>query len=161
MRLSSSPSEFAFINNTSGLMNTKAYSVTESQIPEPLQNEFSGCNLCASALPPTVPVQIVYHELPGPDWIRLLVISPGELEDPLNCRLRCFQLSTVAAKYEALSYSWHERTPQRLGGGRYEISVNCATIEVQPNLWYALRRVRLQRQARTLWIDKLWYVYQE
>jgi hypothetical protein len=91
---------------------------------------------------------MLYRPLETATTIRLLDIHPGLPRDALRCTLRHVDVHTVQG-YEAISYVWGE--PMR---SSYVI---CGGIEVNvtPSLLRVLRRVRLQKHFRTVWIDGL------
>jgi hypothetical protein len=68
--------------------------------------------------------------------IRLLEITPSDVEDsPIVCRLHVVSLDEDP-KYTALSYVWGE------GPRKDEIIVNGAILQIMPNLASALQKVR-------------------
>lgn len=86
--------------------------------------------------------------------IRLRVLEPGPFGSPINCRV----IHTVLGSwnqpgYEALSYTWADRS----GDYSYSHMVQCGDqrIPVTKNGEAALRRVRLERETRMIWIDQL------
>jgi len=95
-----------------------------------------------------------YHSrLPSPDFIRLIALLPSlELQDPLEVTLSEVRLDDVSDKensYEALSYVWGART------GSEPIQCDGKVLLVTPNCESALRHLRLNDKARTLWIDAI------
>lgn len=78
------------------------------------------------------------------------------MEDPLVGRLRCYSLNDAKDQYEALSYSWKGSSPTR--DLKCQITCNDISIGIEPNLWFALRRIRLSTRPRMLWIDGIWKV---
>lgn len=46
-----------------------------------------------------------YGPLQDTDVIRLLILHPGDFQDPISCELQHVKLSAMPA-YEALSYMW-------------------------------------------------------
>ena len=84
--------------------------------------------------------------------IRVLEVLPGCASDPVECRLYEVGLSHVAVnppKYEALLYHWGAPSP------RHAITVNTQSFEVGPSLIAALRCLRKEDEARTLWVDAI------
>jgi len=83
--------------------------------------------------------------------IRILEILPSvRSNSPIVCRLITFSLKSVSApEFEALSYVW--------GSPRFDqrIVVNERETYITPNLYHALRRVRLRSVPRRLWVDQL------
>jgi hypothetical protein len=115
----------------------------------------SQCQACQDAHDPTP-----YHGLQHPRAFRLLELFPGSMDDLLVGHLRCYTLDDAKDHYEALSYSW--RGSHSINSfnncGIYQITCNDLNIDVQANLWLALRRIRLLTRSRMLWIDGIWKV---
>ncbi|KAI1863373.1 uncharacterized protein JN550_009693 [Neoarthrinium moseri] len=81
--------------------------------------------------------------------VRLLILEPArKLEAPLQCSLIHASLSEEP-DYEALSYTWGTKG---LGGS---IVVSGTPVDVFENLEAALRRLRLSKKSRRLWIDAI------
>ncbi|KAJ4347317.1 uncharacterized protein N0V89_011257 [Didymosphaeria variabile] len=80
------------------------------------------------------------------DDIRLVTLLPGVMADPIQCQLK---VATLQTKYEALSYVWGSESDAR------PISVNDHELHVTFNLESALRRLRMKKQQRVLWVDAL------
>ncbi|KAF2137426.1 uncharacterized protein K452DRAFT_291666 [Aplosporella prunicola CBS 121167] len=108
--------------------------------------------------------------LPAHNSIRLLALHPGLPGDSkITTSLEVADFETLP--YEALSYVWddpsalnylkREKSRDVLLGedneGRTRCVIECDgyTIGVTPNLYYALRRLRLSKYRRLLWIDAL------
>ena len=85
------------------------------------------------------------------DEIRVLHLLPGPHGDDLTGELEVISLSALDIwKYEALSYTWGAPSTChaiRLHGHHH--------LQVTKNLHAALRRLRKQDMARTLWIDAI------
>jgi hypothetical protein len=125
--------------------------VADEQCHSSASGNLDGCDQCSAQC--AEPADL-YHCLPSQEWLRLLVIEPGEINDQLVCQLRCAQRSETISSYEALSYSWNEPCS--------EIQISSPTIicrgveiQIQPNLWLALRRIRLRKSPRVIWADAL------
>ncbi|KUJ08012.1 uncharacterized protein LY89DRAFT_691320 [Mollisia scopiformis] len=94
-------------------------------------------------------IEDIYQSLDsGRFQIRLLLLSPGEVKDPI-----CGALDVVSlddhAKYEALSYVWGQdkaATPMVIGR---------TNISLTRNLDTALRHLRYRDSARALWVDAI------
>ena len=89
--------------------------------------------------------------------IRLLYTQPGRYKAPVACRTKIFRLTTTdkhrdsirpELEFEALSYTWG-----RSDEGHTIRLNDVHNLPVTDNLWYALRRLRLKRDQRALWID--------
>jgi len=80
--------------------------------------------------------------------IRVLDVSPGKTGDKIECKVRIVSLDGDE-QYEALSYVWGERSPQK------EIFISGRDVSVTENLYAALERVRYPLHIRTIWIDQL------
>jgi len=98
-----------------------------------------------------------YHEFQNPDTIRLLELFPGSMDDTLVGHLRCYTLDDARDHYEALSYSWRLST-FTTGNLNCQITSNDVSLDIEANLWFALRRIRLTDRPRVLWIDGIWEV---
>jgi hypothetical protein len=80
--------------------------------------------------------------------IRVVLLSPGQWDDEISCRLINSSLESPL-EYEALSYVWAQEPGHRcirLNGSRHQITTN---------LFLALRRLRKATEARYIWIDAL------
>src|SRR5436190_15840060 len=80
--------------------------------------------------------------------IRVLLIQPGNWDDPINCSLETVSLA-CNPHYEALSYVWgdpHVTESIRMDGAEVQITIN---------LNDALRRLRTTHRTRTVWVDAL------
>ena len=98
-----------------------------------------------------------YQPLPrqrGIDTFRLLDLEPGELSDPISCRLRIAELpngqfSERPVAYEAVSYAWGPESPS------FRIHVGAWPVSIRKNLWQFLLQKRHVTEHATLWIDAL------
>jgi hypothetical protein len=83
--------------------------------------------------------------------IRLLRLLPAEAKDAeIRCELLEHRLQTSAgSSYEALSYVWGNPNPH------HRIFVGDEHLDVTPNLYAALLRLRDARFPRTCWIDAI------
>lgn len=89
-----------------------------------------------------------YTRLGNQESIRLLVLLPGEFDDPIRCTL--FEEPTNGnRRYEAISYVWGDLS--RSG------TVYCdgKRLQVPQNLVDALRRFRRAAKRRVLWADSI------
>lgn len=82
------------------------------------------------------------------NYIRLLVLAPGNFDDPIACD---FLFASVfrLPKFEALSYCWGDQR------NRDAIHLCGITYLVTKNLLAALRYLRYENQPRVLWVDAL------
>jgi len=85
---------------------------------------------------------------PGTSELRLILVEPGDFEEPIRCQLQHVELDRKP-DYEAVSYVWGSRSDQE------SISLNRLRFPVTTNLSIALRYLRRQHEPRTLWIDAL------
>ena len=85
--------------------------------------------------------------------IRLLVLLPGKVQDPLSVRLVTTRLqgegTRAVATYEALSYQWGPPLPAKM------ITVNDTFVSIRYNLHLALLAIRDKQFPRCLWVDAL------
>ncbi|KAF2125010.1 HET-domain-containing protein, partial [Dothidotthia symphoricarpi CBS 119687] len=90
--------------------------------------------------------------------IRLIEILPGILEDSIELIIRTVDLGTQP-QYEALSYVWKPQDgsidPTRIPKSVTIKSLNGVAIPISANLDVALRHLRNEHHARTLWIDAI------
>lgn len=80
--------------------------------------------------------------------IRLVTLAPGPFEADIECQLHHELLSSKPI-YEALSYTWGDLdnvTEILLGQRRFKVTTN---LEI------ALRYLRHEKEARTLWVDAI------
>ncbi|KAG7287172.1 hypothetical protein NEMBOFW57_006677 [Staphylotrichum longicolle] len=95
---------------------------------------------------------LVYEPLPGPDWIRLLVIEPWSAdENRLRCHLKAVRLDHAAGKYYALSYCWG----QPVRGEAQSLLCNGRSVDAADNLRLALENIRYSTLPRIVWVDAL------
>lgn len=80
--------------------------------------------------------------------IRVVEILPGNSEK-ISVKLTQKTLEEINNNYEALSYVWGAPTPER------KITVNNIEVPIQPNLFDALKSLRLTDAKRMIWIDAL------
>jgi hypothetical protein len=80
--------------------------------------------------------------------IRVVEILPGNSEK-IAVELTQKTLEEITNNYEALSYVWGAPTPKRI------ITVNNIEVLIQPNLFDALKSLRLTDAKRMIWIDAL------
>ncbi|RYP75436.1 hypothetical protein DL770_007399 [Monosporascus sp. CRB-9-2] len=90
-----------------------------------------------------------YEALKGSRQLRVLVLQPGNIVEPVRCSLDNVSLDDGETDFEALSYVWGREKVSReiwLPGGR---------LLVRDNLYSALLRFRHTDKPRTLWIDAI------
>ncbi|OCL02264.1 HET-domain-containing protein [Glonium stellatum] len=95
---------------------------------------------------------VVYKHKPlKRNTIRILTILPGRDKDEIRCRVA----QRENEEYEALSWCWgttpETATIQILADDRAQD----ATMLIKPNLERALRRLRLPKDERILWVDAI------
>lgn len=90
-----------------------------------------------------------YEALPSETHIRLFVLQPGRVDDPLVGSMKAVPLSDLSTKYEAISYVWGTDVMDHL------ISVDGRKLPITKNLDASLRQVRRPDQARALWADSI------
>lgn len=90
----------------------------------------------------------MYHSLPFKDSIRLLEILPGTRNLPITARIHVTRLN-APQPYEALSYVWGREEHS------HKVKVNINNVDVTPNLFHALERIRFQDCSRYIWVDQL------
>ena len=91
------------------------------------------------------------------DDIRILTIRPGDYDDVIKCTLTSRPLETPfseALPYEALSYHW------AVGESWCKIKIYTsggfpADFRIKPNLFEALKQLRLPDRSRRLWVDAI------
>lgn len=89
-----------------------------------------------------------YRPLPAHGEIRILQVRPGHKADGIDCRLKQVSIaSSDREDYDALSYAWEGQTP------REAIQLDGDPFLVTPNVFSALKHLRLKKERRTLWID--------
>jgi hypothetical protein len=98
-----------------------------------------------------------YPPLPGPDWMRVLVLHPARLpDDPaawcpiLSCSLETVKIAANSEQeHEAFSYIWGPEMPC------YEVRCNGKLLRIGANLNEALHRIRDPVETRVLWVDAI------
>ncbi|ORY06244.1 heterokaryon incompatibility protein-domain-containing protein [Clohesyomyces aquaticus] len=89
-----------------------------------------------------------YKPLPRGDFVRYLVLRPGNGNAPLECGLHVSRLKKMPF-FEAISYVWGEQTRE------HDIRCDGCTLKITTNLQAALRRMRHPTRARKLWADSI------
>lgn len=89
-----------------------------------------------------------YDPLPDNESIRMLVLHPGRLDDPLVGTLEFVNIQSPGV-YEALSYVWGDSTRTQ------KIVCNGTDLELTTSLYDALRRLRLTDKVRRVWADQI------
>jgi hypothetical protein len=113
-----------------------------------LASELSASNDSFPSMPDPDRRNVIYGALSDTNSIRLLVLEPGQNDDPLICSLQESSLDDCPP-FEAISYVWG--SPHRT----YPISCDSKYLWITPNLEDALRRVRLPHETRCLWADSI------
>ena len=78
--------------------------------------------------------------------IRLCILDPGAIDDPLTCALRTVSLREHPI-YETLSYTWGDPTLNN------DIVANGRVIKITKNLYTALWYLRKSDEPRVIWAD--------
>ncbi|KEZ45545.1 hypothetical protein SAPIO_CDS1879 [Scedosporium apiospermum] len=94
------------------------------------------------------PLRTLEIPLPEGNFIRLMILEPGEDGDALSCTMKTMNLDNPVP-YEAVSYVWgstHRDHPIKVAG---------QTTYITTNLDSTLRRVRSRSRPRTLWVDSV------
>lgn len=95
------------------------------------------------------PTKYRYRPLETERSIRLVTIIPGDANDNINLTIQHWHIDDSELVYEALPYTWGAPENLKL------IYINHFAFEVTPNLFDALRRLRLPDKRRTLWVDAI------
>jgi hypothetical protein len=90
----------------------------------------------------------MYRHLDSTTTIRLLDIHPGYDDEDVVCSIGHCSLSKQPV-YEAVSYVWGQSVLSD------RTTCNGQQVYVTPNLHDVLKRVRLESEKRTIWIDGL------
>lgn len=83
--------------------------------------------------------------------IRLIVLPPGEYDDPIRCSIVLSALQY--SDYEAVSYTW--TTEDGDEAKEYPIYIDEKVMMVTKNCHAALRRLRRPGSSRRLWVDAI------
>jgi hypothetical protein len=107
-----------------------------------------------------------YERMPSGKFIRMLTLSQGQRNDPLNGKLELFEVgpslfsegvdSPLASKsYEPLSYVWGP--PPTDGNHQIAISTDKGhgSLQLTASLYAALKRLRYTDRERCLWADQI------
>lgn len=90
-----------------------------------------------------------YQRLPlGDQYIRLLILDPGQGDGPLSGSLVTTKLVN-APEFEAISYVWGARNRDCW------IAIEGRKLPITMSMKDALRQTRLQEMRRTLWADSI------
>ncbi|KAI8724185.1 HET domain-containing protein [Fusarium sp. LHS14.1] len=88
--------------------------------------------------------------------IRILIVQPGQPEDPLECHLEVARLSLDqgskpenSPSYEAISYCWGDPTPCK------PCDLDGIAIKIPASASEVIHRFRLSDAPRRIWIDAL------
>lgn len=93
-----------------------------------------------------------YEPLRSPTDFRIIVLLPGQDNEPVRCQMRNVAHSRAdeySVLYEALSYVWG------VPADKTSIECDSASIKVPSNLCSALRHLRWPDRPRILWADSL------
>ncbi|KAI1429990.1 heterokaryon incompatibility protein-domain-containing protein [Xylaria sp. FL1777] len=97
----------------------------------------------------------LYRSLPE-SMIRLLVLLPGQFDDPIRCEIIEAKFSSdleITPSYEALSYVWGSQTTRLPAFIVDSDGTPCGTIGLGSNLYVALQHLRREQLNRVLWCD--------
>jgi hypothetical protein len=100
---------------------------------------------------PTYQYRPLKRDIPS---IRLLTISPGRLNDPLEGYLSVVSLQVLERDdksippWEALSYCWRSSTTLKL------LLISSKVLKITGSLYVALQHLRRSDGERTIWIDQ-------
>ncbi|KAM0324789.1 hypothetical protein ACHAQA_007755 [Verticillium albo-atrum] len=118
----------------------------------------ASCMSCGSIAPDIdsalddLVAQDIYQPIEGKTEFRLLILEPGEFNDPLQCRL--YTASTLdAPTYDAMSYTWADETGDATKSST--VRLDAQPFPVTKNCESAMKRVRRQYSPRTIWIDAI------
>ena len=94
---------------------------------------------------------LAYQPLPTPTSTRVFTLQPGVWDSPICLSLEEIDLDDKPhLEYEAISYTWGPPGEQRLI--RIE---GHEDVHIRANLWNFIRRLRSEREPRTLWADAI------
>jgi ankyrin repeat protein len=97
--------------------------------------------------PQDASTEYIYTVLDSPRQIRILIVQPGEFEDPVHCDLKIVSLDS--AEFEALSYLWGNELADK------EITISGGKFKIRDSVLSALLRFRKPLEPRPLWIDAI------
>ena len=93
-----------------------------------------------------------YAALPHSQSIRMLILEPGGLADPLKGRLESAAIDS-AGSYEALSYVWG--TSEQVDSISIRYGNNEWRVDLTASLKANLLRLRFSDNPRRLWVDQI------
>lgn len=97
---------------------------------------------------------IEHHELPPKvDYATIPDKSKPKPVETSTSALSHLAKPEIAIKYEALSWTWGDETPESYPVLHIEDGDAKSELDVQPNIYDALKQLRLQSDKRSLWID--------
>ncbi|KAL8378051.1 hypothetical protein RB595_008645 [Gaeumannomyces hyphopodioides] len=85
---------------------------------------------------------------------RVLVLSPGSFDDPLQGELMVCRL-TCPPPYDALSYTWADETGDATKSSDLTLKGGAGNIRLTKNCDAAMRRLRRPRKERHVWVDAI------
>ncbi|KAL3417678.1 heterokaryon incompatibility protein [Phlyctema vagabunda] len=89
-----------------------------------------------------------YKSLQHDDEIRILLLEPGTVSEPVSCELHHVRLSEDVV-YEALSYAWGSTSKPRT------ILCENKNLAVTESLFAALKHIRFPDKRRIIWADAI------
>ncbi|KXT12044.1 hypothetical protein AC579_4683 [Pseudocercospora musae] len=98
--------------------------------------------------------KVIYEPLDQKaNQIRVLIIQPGQLRDHLDCQLRVVSLAHEPTfEYETISYCWLEWNETY---EEAEMMLDGQSFRAPHTSIAAVRRIRLVKERRTIWIDAI------
>ncbi|KAI0437881.1 heterokaryon incompatibility protein-domain-containing protein [Xylaria telfairii] len=96
-----------------------------------------------------------FHDLPSDHHIRVLHLSPASVwVAPLHAFIEVQDLDE-RPYYEALSYTWMDENGDATLSRRLYVGTGWDVLPITESCSHALRRLRLERTARPVWVDSV------
>jgi len=96
-----------------------------------------------------LPDKTIYKALPAGEFIRILKLQPGEIDQSIECSLEIVGIENSKGSYEAISYVWGDPNDT------VEVQCNGLRVAITVSLADALRNFRHTSEPRVLWTDAL------
>jgi Heterokaryon incompatibility protein (HET) len=98
-----------------------------------------------------------YDLIPSGEYTRMLILSRGKRNDPLEGNLELFEVdSPLASKsYEALSYVWGPAPSNGYRQITLSTGKGSGSLQLTASLYAALKRLRYTNRERYLWADQI------
>lgn len=115
---------------------------------------------------PTQVSKFQYESMGEGESIRMLIVFPGQQNDPLKGKLELFEVGPslslegaesplASTSYEPLSYMWGSPP----SNGNHQIFISTRTgygsLQLTASLYAALKRLRYANRERRLWADQI------